>query len=55
MRGEVGGAYFALVVWVGLCGEEEPHDGGLTVFRGRRERRVPTLKERTERKEGHEG
>jgi hypothetical protein len=44
-----GGAHLALEVCVGLRGEEEFHDGGVTVPRGPGERRLPILKERTER------
>jgi hypothetical protein len=51
------GAHLVLEVCVGPRGEEEFHDAGVTVARGPHERRVPTLKERTERERGrhHEG
>ena len=42
-------AHVALEVCVGLRGEEEFHDFGVTVARGHHERREPKLKERTER------
>ena len=47
-----GGAHVALEVFVGLRGEEEFHDFGVTVDRGPDERRAPILKERTEREGG---
>jgi len=49
-------AHVVLEVWVGLCGEEEFHDFGVTVFRGPVERRGPILlKERTERGRARRG
>jgi hypothetical protein len=51
----VEGAHLALEVFVGLRSEEEFHDGGVTVERGPHERRVPKLKERTEREGEQEG
>jgi hypothetical protein len=48
-------AHVVLEVWVGLRGEEEFHGFGVTSDRGVDERRVPILKERTERERGHEG
>ena len=50
-----GRAHLVLEVFVGLRGEEEFHDGGVTPGRGVDERRPPILKERTEREGGHEG
>jgi hypothetical protein len=47
-------AHPALEVWVGLRGEEEFHDAGVTVARGHDERRGPILKERTERERERE-
>ena len=45
-----GRAHLVLEVFVGLRGEEEFHDFGVTVARGVHERRAPILlKERTER------
>ena len=49
-----GGAHLVLEVCVGLRGEEEFHDFGVTIPRGPEERRPPILKERTERERGHE-
>ena len=51
----VEGAHVVLEVCVGLRGEEEFHDFGVTVERGLDERREPKLKERTEREGGHDG
>ena len=48
----VEGAHVVLEVCVGLRGEEEFHDFGVTVERGVHERRLPNLKERTERERG---
>ena len=45
-------AHLVLEVWVGLRGEEEFHDFGVTVVRGPDERRVPSLKVRTDRERG---
>ena len=51
----VEGAHVVLEVCVGLRGEEEFHDFGVTVERGPNERREPIfLKERTEREGKHE-
>ena len=49
LRGVEGRAHVVREVFVGLRGEEEFHDFGVTVGRGPRERRGPILKERTER------
>ena len=60
-EGGEGRAHVALEVCVGLRGEEEFHDGGVTFLRGQNERRppreirAPTLKERTEREDEDEG
>ena len=47
-------AHVVLEVFVGLRGEEEFHGFGVTFGRGVHERRLPSLKERTERERGHE-
>jgi hypothetical protein len=51
-EGVVGRAHVVLEVCVGLRGEEEFHDFGVTEERGKGERRQPILKERTEREGG---
>jgi hypothetical protein len=51
----VEGAHNVLVVFVGLRGEEEFHDFGVTLVRGVDERRVPIQKERTEREGARRG
>jgi hypothetical protein len=52
LRGWWRWAHLVLEVWVGLRGAEEFHDFGVTSDRGVDERRVPKLKERTERERG---